>query len=129
METELLHQQLRDASLQAQGQRETAAIFKHKYAAAMEKVQRVQGRAELLEEELRYSQQQVDTSLTDNNSKIRTAVTRQQKHCLPNTCTKFSLVVTFLPPITRLTKAVNLSPLSLTEPVNDRVFLRMPLGR
>lgn len=64
---ELLQQQLKgakeelkDASLQAQGQKESVAIFKQKYTAAIEKVQRVQGQVELLEEELQYSQQQVD---------------------------------------------------------------------
>jgi len=63
---ELLHQQLkgakeviRDAGLQAQEQKETVAIFRQKYAAAIEKVHGVQGRVELLEEELQYSQQQV----------------------------------------------------------------------
>ena len=67
VEMELLHQQLKgakeelkDASLQAQGQKETAAIFKQKYTAAIEKVHRVQGQVELLEEELQYSQQQVE---------------------------------------------------------------------
>ena len=67
---ELLHQQLRgakeelkDASLQAQEQKETAAIFRQKYTTAIEKVHRVQGQVELLEEELRYSQQKVDHSL------------------------------------------------------------------
>lgn len=64
---ELLHQQLkgakeqlRDASFQAQEQKETAAIFKQKYTAAIEKVHRMQGQVGLLEEELQYSQQQVD---------------------------------------------------------------------
>lgn len=63
---ELLHQQLKaakaelkDASLQAQRQNETAAIFKQKYTAAIEKVHRVQGQVEAVEEELRYSQLQV----------------------------------------------------------------------
>lgn len=70
VEMELLHQQLKgakeelgDASLQAQEQKETVAIFRHKYTAAIEKVHRVQGQVELLEEELRYSQQQVGHSL------------------------------------------------------------------
>lgn len=70
VEMELLHQQLKgakeelkDASLQAQGQKETVAIFKQKYTAALEKVHRVQGQVELLEEELQYSQQQVNRSL------------------------------------------------------------------
>lgn len=67
---ELRHQQLKgaeeelkDASLQAQGQKETVAIFKQKYTAAIEKVHRVQGQVGLLEEELQYSQQQVSHSL------------------------------------------------------------------
>lgn len=66
-ETGLLHQRLRgaeedlkDASLQIQEQKETVAILKQKYAAAIDKVHSVQGRVEVLEEELRYSQQQVD---------------------------------------------------------------------
>ncbi|XP_078137178.1 uncharacterized protein LOC144537376 isoform X1 [Sander vitreus] len=69
VEMELLHQQLKgateelnDASLQAQQQKETVAIFRQKYTAAMEKVHRVQGQVELLEEELKYSQQQVRES-------------------------------------------------------------------
>ncbi|XP_044032799.1 golgin subfamily A member 6-like protein 22 isoform X3 [Siniperca chuatsi] len=69
VETELLHQQLigakeelKDASLQAQEQKETVAIFKQKYTAALEKVHRVQGQVELLEEELQYSQQQLRES-------------------------------------------------------------------
>lgn len=64
---ELLHQQLKgakkelkDASLQAQEQKQTVAIFKQKYTAAIEKVHRVQGQVELLEEELQYSRQQVN---------------------------------------------------------------------
>lgn len=67
---ELLHQQLKgateelnDASLQAQQQKETVAIFRQKYTAAIEKVHRVQGQVELMEEELKYSQQQVDHSV------------------------------------------------------------------
>lgn len=67
---ELLHQQLKGAkeelkvaSLQAQRQNETAAIFKQKYTAAIEKVHRVQGQVEVVEEELRYSRQQVDSYL------------------------------------------------------------------
>ena len=64
----LLHQQLKGAkeelniaSSQIQEQNETVVIMKQKYAAAIEKVHRVQGQVELLEEELQYSQQQVDT--------------------------------------------------------------------
>lgn len=67
---ELLQQQLigakeelKDASSQAQEQKETVAIFKLKYTAALEKVHRVQGQVELLEEELQYSQQQVGLNL------------------------------------------------------------------
>lgn len=70
VEMELLHQrlkgakeELKDASLEAQGQKETAAIFKQKYTAAMEKVHKVQGQVELLEEELQYSQQQVEYNI------------------------------------------------------------------
>lgn len=62
----LLHQQLkgaatelRDARLQIQEQKETVAISKLKYAAAMEKVHKLQGQVELLEVELQYSQTQV----------------------------------------------------------------------
>ncbi|KAI3355180.1 hypothetical protein L3Q82_018038, partial [Scortum barcoo] len=69
VEMELLHQQLKgakeelkDANLQAQGQKETVAIFKQKYTVALEKVHRVQGQVELLEEELQYSQQQLRES-------------------------------------------------------------------
>ena len=64
----LLEHQLKDAgaelkaaSLQIQEEKETVAIFKQKYAAAMEKVHKVQGQADGLEEELKYSQQQVNT--------------------------------------------------------------------
>lgn len=53
-------EELKGAGLEAQELKETAAIFKRKYSAAIEKVHRVQGRAEVLEEELQYSQQQVD---------------------------------------------------------------------
>ncbi|XP_008274523.1 trichohyalin [Stegastes partitus] len=66
---ELLHQQLKrakgklkEASLQSQEQKETVAIFKQKYTAAIDKAQRVRGQVELLEEELRYSQQQLKES-------------------------------------------------------------------
>ncbi|XP_038582075.1 trichohyalin-like isoform X2 [Micropterus salmoides] len=69
VEMELLQQQLigakeelKDASSQAQEQKETVAIFKLKYTAALEKVHRVQGQVELLEEELQYSQQQLRES-------------------------------------------------------------------
>lgn len=67
---ELLHQQLKDAkeelkdaSLQAREHEETGVIFKQKYTAAIEKVHRVQGQVEHLQEELQFSQQQVDHSL------------------------------------------------------------------
>ena len=50
---------LKEATACAWKQEESAAIFKQKYAVAMEKVQQVQGRADGLEEELCYSQQQV----------------------------------------------------------------------
>lgn len=69
-EMELLHQQLngakeelKDASLQAREQKETAVIFKEKYTAAIKKVHEVQGQVEHLQEELQYSQQQVVHSL------------------------------------------------------------------
>ncbi|XP_076014485.1 uncharacterized protein LOC143006992 [Genypterus blacodes] len=68
-EMELLHQHLKvaqenlkEASLQAHEQKESVAIFKQKYTAAMEKVHRVQGQVEMLEEELRYSQRQLRES-------------------------------------------------------------------
>lgn len=67
VELEFLHQQLtaakkqlKEARLQADEQKETVTIVKQKYTAAIEKVHKVQGRVGLLEEELRYSQQQVD---------------------------------------------------------------------
>ncbi|XP_033988117.1 trichohyalin-like isoform X2 [Trematomus bernacchii] len=79
VETELLHEQLRgakeelkDASLQAQEQKETAAIFRQKYTAAMEKVHRVQGQVEHLEEELQYSQHQL------RDSKLATDSVREE---------------------------------------------------
>lgn len=53
---------IRDAGLRAREQKETIAIFRQKYNAAMEKVHRVQGQVELLKEELQYSQQQVHHS-------------------------------------------------------------------
>ncbi|XP_028289332.1 golgin subfamily A member 6-like protein 22 [Parambassis ranga] len=69
VEIEALHQQLKgakdelkEAHFQTQETKETAAIFKQKYTAAIEKVHRVQGQVELLEEELRYSQQQLKES-------------------------------------------------------------------
>lgn len=52
-------EELRNASLQAQEQKETLAILKQKCTAAVEEVHRVQGQVEHLEEELRYSHQQV----------------------------------------------------------------------
>lgn len=64
---ELLRQQLegkrkelKDASSQAEEHKETAAIFKQKYAAAIEKARRTQGQLEHSQEELRYSRQQVE---------------------------------------------------------------------
>lgn len=54
---------MREASLQAQSKNETTVAFKQKYTAAMEKVHRVQGQVDVLEEELRYSKQQVDNKL------------------------------------------------------------------
>lgn len=70
VELELLHQQLKgaeeelkDTCLKEQEQKETVAIFKQKYTAAIEKVNRLQRQVELLEEELQYSQQQVNHSL------------------------------------------------------------------
>ncbi|AWP20798.1 putative trichohyalin-like [Scophthalmus maximus] len=77
-ETGLLHQRLRgaeedlkDASLQVQEQKETVAILKQKYAAAIDKVHSVQGRVEVLEEELRYSQQQLRESQAETHSATR----------------------------------------------------------
>ncbi|XP_065327722.1 trichohyalin-like [Pelmatolapia mariae] len=68
-EVELLNQQLKEskdelkeANLHTQEQKETAAIFKQKYAAAIEKARRVQEHVERLEEELRYSQEQLRES-------------------------------------------------------------------
>ncbi|XP_019218988.1 myosin-9 isoform X5 [Oreochromis niloticus] len=68
-EVELLNQQLKEskdelkeANLHNQEQKETAAIFKQKYAAAIEKALRVQEHVERLEEELRYSQEQLRES-------------------------------------------------------------------
>lgn len=65
-EVELLHQQLdgrrrelKDAWSKAEEHQETAAIFKQKYTAAIEKVRRTHGQLEHLQEELQYSQQQV----------------------------------------------------------------------
>lgn len=52
-------EELNDASLQVQEQKETAMIFKQKYFAAIEKVHKVQAQLEHLQEELRYSEQQV----------------------------------------------------------------------
>ncbi|XP_034562890.1 trichohyalin-like [Notolabrus celidotus] len=65
VEMELLHQQLKGAKEElrdASVQKGSVAIFKQKYTAAIEKVHRVQGRVEHLEEELRYSQQQLRDS-------------------------------------------------------------------
>lgn len=67
---ERLHQQLKDAkrelkdaSSQAREHKETVATFKQKYTAAIEKVLRVHGQMEHLQEELQFSQQQVDHNL------------------------------------------------------------------
>ena len=69
MEMDFLRQQLKgakdelkEAVLKTQEQTETIAIFKQKYTAAIEKVHKVQGQVELLEEELRYSQKKVNDS-------------------------------------------------------------------
>nr|XP_046146914.1 trichohyalin-like [Oncorhynchus gorbuscha] len=68
-EIELLRQQLTDLQedlsetmSRTQGQEEKAAIFKQKYCVAMEKVQQLQGHIECVEEELRYTQQQLTES-------------------------------------------------------------------
>ncbi|XP_051266126.1 trichohyalin-like isoform X2 [Dicentrarchus labrax] len=71
VEMGLLHQQLKGAKEElkdAQGQKETAAIFKQKYTAAIEKVHRVQEHVELLDEELQYSQQQLRESQSATQS-------------------------------------------------------------
>ncbi|XP_031706146.1 trichohyalin-like [Anarrhichthys ocellatus] len=86
VEMELLHQQLKgakevikDAGLQAQEQKETVAIFRQKYTAAIEKVHRVQGQVELLEEELQYSQQQLrDSQLATHSVKEELAEMEQR---------------------------------------------------
>lgn len=64
--TELLHRELNVAKeaikgtdAEAREHIETAGIFKDKYMAAMKKLHEVHGQAELLQEELQYSQQQV----------------------------------------------------------------------
>ncbi|KAL3040959.1 hypothetical protein OYC64_011857 [Pagothenia borchgrevinki] len=87
VETELLHEQLRgakeelkDASLQAQEQKETAAIFRQKYTAAMEKVHRVQGQVEHLEEELQYSQHQLRDSKLATDSVIEELAEMEQRY-------------------------------------------------
>lgn len=63
---ELLRQQLdgkrrelKDAWSKAKEHQETAAIFKQKYVAAVEKARRAHGQLEHLQEELQYSQKQV----------------------------------------------------------------------
>ncbi|XP_042069656.1 golgin subfamily A member 6-like protein 22 isoform X2 [Haplochromis burtoni] len=68
-EVELLNQQLKEskdelkeANLHTQEQKETAAIFKQKYTAAIEKARRVQEHVERLEEELQYSQEKLRES-------------------------------------------------------------------
>lgn len=53
-------QELKEAKLQAREQKETVATVKQKYTAAIEKVHKVQGKTEVLEEDLQYSKQQVD---------------------------------------------------------------------
>ncbi|XP_042366821.1 myosin-9-like [Plectropomus leopardus] len=87
VEMELLHQQLKvakeelkDASLQAQEHKETVAIFRQKYTAAMEKVHRVQGQVELLEEELQYSQQQLRKSLLATHSVKKELAEMEQRY-------------------------------------------------
>lgn len=66
-EGERLHQQLEgnreelnDACSRAEEHKETAMIFKQKYMAAIEKVHKKQVQVEHLQEELQYSQQQVE---------------------------------------------------------------------
>uniref|UniRef100_UPI0037E8A553 myosin heavy chain, skeletal muscle-like n=1 Tax=Semicossyphus pulcher TaxID=241346 RepID=UPI0037E8A553 len=77
-----LHQQLKGAKEELKDaglQKETVAIFKQKYTAAIEKVHRVQGRVELLEEELRYSQQQLkDSQLATHSMKDELAEMAQR---------------------------------------------------
>ncbi|XP_070784624.1 putative uncharacterized protein MYH16 [Enoplosus armatus] len=87
VEMKRLHQQLKgakeelkDASLQAQEQKETVAIFKQKYTAALEKVHRVQGQVEVLEEELQYSQQQLRESQLATNSVKEELTEMVQRH-------------------------------------------------
>jgi len=55
---------LQGAAAHARGHEESAAIFRQKYAVAMEKARRVRGRADGLEEELHYAQQQVSAAMT-----------------------------------------------------------------
>ncbi|XP_067342997.1 trichohyalin-like isoform X2 [Channa argus] len=55
-------EELKDANLQAQEQKQTTAILKKKYMAAMEKVDSVQVQVKELQEELCYSQQQLRES-------------------------------------------------------------------
>lgn len=66
---------MKNASLQAQEQKETLAILKQKYTAAIEKVYTVQGQVEHLEEELCYSQQQVQYINTLNFHLLQTYFT------------------------------------------------------
>ncbi|KAM7390631.1 hypothetical protein PAMA_008695 [Pampus argenteus] len=74
-------EELKEASLQVQEQKETVATFKQKYTAAIEKVHRVQGKVELLEEELRYSQQQLrESQLATHSVKEELAEREQQYH-------------------------------------------------
>ncbi|KAK0140500.1 hypothetical protein N1851_022525 [Merluccius polli] len=58
----MAREDLKGATACAQSHEEGVAIFKHKYAVAMETVQRVQGQVDFLGEELRYSQQQLRDS-------------------------------------------------------------------
>ncbi|KAJ3611713.1 hypothetical protein NHX12_021727, partial [Muraenolepis orangiensis] len=57
-----LEEDLKEAAACALSHQESAAIFKQKYAVAMEKARRLQGQADRLEEELRYAQQQLRDS-------------------------------------------------------------------
>ncbi|KAM8823729.1 uncharacterized protein AB9W97_005494 [Spinachia spinachia] len=86
VEMEILREQLKgtkeviqDAGFQAREQKETIAIFRQKYNAAIGKVHRVQGQVELLEEELQYSQQQLgDSQLAAQSAKEELAGMEQR---------------------------------------------------
>ncbi|KAM6971594.1 uncharacterized protein LKV04_017158 [Tautogolabrus adspersus] len=83
VEMELLQQQLKGAKEElkdASSQKETVSVFKQKYTAAIEKVHRVQGRVELLEEELRYSQQQLTDSILATHSVKEELAEMMQRH-------------------------------------------------